>query len=184
MEELELTFLPKNLPEGVKSAPYKEMLDIYIPSSAEHPIVRIRKTGDKFEVTKKYPVEMSDSSRQTETTIKLTQEEYGELAQINGKRVEKVRFYYRENGTNYEIDVFGGDLGGLILVDVEFKSLEEKSEFIPPNWCLVNVTQEEFIAGGALAGKKYSDIERKLRGFGYKKKTFKLNGGVFAIINL
>jgi hypothetical protein len=34
---------------------------------------------------------------------------------------------------------------------------------------LADVTQEEFIAGGWLAGKKYSDIESFLNKYNYKK---------------
>lgn len=38
-----------------------------------------------------------------------------------------------------------------------------------PDFCLVDVTQEEFAAGGMLSGKKYQDIQNKLDQFGYKK---------------
>src|SRR3989338_7355934 len=166
MEELELTYLAKELPKGFKNAPSKEILDIYLPSSGKHPDLRIRKSGNKCEITKKQPVSEGDSSRQLETTIPLTKEEYAELSQLKGKRVQKTRYYYKENNVNYEIDIFQDKLGGLVLVDVEFNSLENKSSFVAPDWCLVEVTQEEFIAGGVLAGKSYSDIENKLKKFG------------------
>ena len=38
-----------------------------------------------------------------------------------------------------------------------------------PDFCLADVTQEEFVAGGALCGKKYPDIEQKLAAFGYSR---------------
>ena len=38
-----------------------------------------------------------------------------------------------------------------------------------PDFCLVEVTQDEVFAGGVLAGKKYSDIEKDLRKYKYKK---------------
>ena len=169
MEELELTYLAKKLPEGIKNSPAKEMLDIYLPSFGAHPDLRIRKIGDRREITKKQPVKDGDSSHQLETTIPLTKEEYAELNNLKGKRVEKTRYYYEERGINYEIDVFQSGLKGLVLVDVEFDSLEKKAAFVPPAWCLVEVTQEEFIAGGMLSGKSYSDIEEKLQKFGYIK---------------
>ncbi|MBX4198546.1 hypothetical protein KW782_04425 [Candidatus Parcubacteria bacterium] len=169
MEELELTYLAKELPPKLKESPSKELLDIYIPSSARHPILRIRKSGSKYEITKKHPVKDGDASHQLETTIPITEEEFKELNQLSGKRVEKVRYYYKENGLLYEVDAFKGDLAGLVLIDVEFDSAKAKNEFIPPSWCLIEVIQEEFIAGGMLCGKKYSDIEAKLSTFGYKK---------------
>ena len=58
---------------------------------------------------------------------------------------------------------------GLVLVDIEFETPEEKNAFMMPDFCLVDVSQEEFIAGGMLAGKKYRDIEDDLARYEYKK---------------
>lgn len=91
------------------------------------------------------------------------------MEKIPGKRVRKIRYYYNENGQPYEVDIFKDNLDGLVLVDVEFGSKEEKSKFSVPDWFLAEVTQEEFIAGGMLCGKKYSDIEKGLEKFNYKK---------------
>lgn len=169
MEELELTYLAKKLPKGFEKSQFKEMLDIYLPTGSEHPTLRVRKQGDKLEMTKKEPINQADRSHQLETTIPLTKEEYAEFCQLPGKRLEKTRFYYEEGGTTFEIDVFRGDLAGLAVVDVEFDSLEKKAQFVKPDWCLVEVTQENFIAGGMLCGKKYSEIEQDLSRFGYEK---------------
>jgi CYTH domain-containing protein len=169
MEELELTFLAKELPSGLKRSPKKEMLDIYLPSTSKHPTLRVRKCGDRLEITKKEPIDKGDRSRQLETTIPLRKDEYRELALLKGKRVEKVRHYYKVGKTTYEVDVFKGALAGLIVVDVEFKTIAEKKKFKAPAWCGADVTQEHFIAGGMLCGKKYKDIEKSLARFGYKK---------------
>ena len=169
MEEFELTFLPKNeILSKLKGVSYKEILDIYIPSTSKHPTLRLRKSGNKYEMTKKEPIKEGDSSHQLETTIPLTRDEFEELASIKGKRVSKNRYLYTEGNHVCEIDVFQGDLKGLVLVDVEFKSNKEKSEFQQPAWLLKDVTQEEFIAGGMLCGKVYEDIEEKLKTFGYQ----------------
>ena len=171
-EEFELTYLAKSLPETLFLSPAKEILDIYIPASADHAILRIRKRGDSYEITKKQPVQENDSSHQIENTILLTKDEFDELSCIEGKRVRKVRYQYSEANSEYEVDVFQDDLKGLVLVDVEFNSPQEKSAFTPPVWLLADVTQEEFIAGGVLCGKKYSDLEDELSTHGYKKFSF------------
>ena len=171
MEELELTYLVKNLPDDVLSSPSKELLDIYIPAKVDHPILRIRKSGDKYEITKKEPIESGDASRQLENTIPLTESEFEELANLTGKRLQKTRFYYKEGDILCEIDVFRGDLSGLILADIEFSSVAQKASFQMPSWCLADVTQEKFIAGGMICGKKYNDIVRDLSQFGYQKLT-------------
>ncbi len=170
MEEIELTYLAKELPPDIKNSPHKEILDIYMPNASGHSTLRIRKAGEKYEITKKEPIRGNDSSHQLESTISLTAEEFRELSRLEGLRVKKKRYYYQENGTNYEVDIFQDGLSGLVLVDVEFDSLEKKGNFMPPEWCLAEVTQEKFIAGGMLCGKiKYADIEPQLRKFGYKK---------------
>lgn len=167
--ELEKTFLLKKIPEGLKDCKSIEIFDIYIPQSVLHPILRIRKRGEVFEITKKSPIDLNDSSEQSEETILLTKEEFSDFLKLDGKRVRKIRYYYPINNKTAEIDVFLDDLKGLALVDVEFSSDEEKSSFIMPDFCLVEVTQEKGTAGGILAGKKYSDIQPVLDKYGYKK---------------
>lgn len=50
------------------------MIDIYIPRSYVHPNLRIRKSGDKYEMIKKEPTG-DDKSHQKEHTIILTEED-------------------------------------------------------------------------------------------------------------
>lgn len=166
-EEFELTYLANNLPKEVYSSRSKEIIDIYLPVDESHPILRIRKSGDTYEITKKHPISEGDASHQIEHTIKLTAHEYKDLEKLEGKRIVKVRYYYNYNGKEFEVDVFKEKLEGLILVDAEFKSRQEKDSFAAPDWILADVTQENFIAGGQLAGKSFSDIEDKLKKFNY-----------------
>lgn len=167
-EEFEVTYLVKELPEGF-SLPHesKEILDIYIPATSSHAILRVRKRGDSYEITKKVPAFGTDSSHQIEHTIPLTAEEFSELSQLQGKRVRKIRHYYTENETLFEIDIFQDALEGLVLVDVEFISNEVKAQFVAPSWFFADVTQEKFVAGGVLCGKSYADIQTNLAYFGY-----------------
>jgi hypothetical protein len=41
-----------------------------------------------------------------------------------------------------------------------------------PDFCLVDVTNEDVVAGGKLAGKTYKTIAAKLKKLGYTKITF------------
>lgn len=169
MIELELTYLAKSFPEGIEKARSMEIIDIYLPKDERHPTLRIRKSGGKFEITKKYPVAEGDASEMHEDTIKLSAEEFESLSKIDGKRTRKMRYYYNCNGRTAEIDVFRDALEGLVVVDFEFESEEEKQGFIMPEFCLAEVTQEEFLAGGMLCGKSYGDIERELAKLNYKR---------------
>ncbi len=158
----------KKLPKNIANCKSVEVLDIYFPLSAPHPILRLRKKGSFLTLTKKSPIE-NDSSVQEEQTIMLSEKEYIELSKIPGKRLRKVRYYYPFGERLAEIDVFLDGLKRLALVDFEFDSVKEKEEFSIPDFCLADVTQEEAIAGGFLAGKKYADIESFLGKYGYGK---------------
>ncbi len=166
--ELERTFLLKDLPKDIKDCKSVEILDIYFPTTMPHPILRLRKKGNRFILTKKAPVK-NDASEQEEQTITLSEEEFLELSALPGKKIRKIRYYYPIDGYLAEIDIFLDDLQELILVDFEFSSIKEKERFSMPSFCLADVTQEEFVAGGFLAGKKYSDIESSLKKYNYQK---------------
>ncbi len=167
--ELERTFLLKEKPEGLKDCKSVEILDIYFPTIASHPVLRLRKKGNLFEITKKAPLKGTDSSKQKEETIILSKEEFEELFELPGKRLRKTRYFYPVGDKTAEIDVFLDGLKGLALVDFEFDSEEEKNKFKPPNFCSGDVTQEKFVAGGFLAGRKYSDIRDFLDEYEYQK---------------
>ncbi len=166
--ELERTFLLKNLPENFQHCPSAEYLDLYLPQPAVHPVLRVRKKGNTFEITKKLPKE-NDPSEQEEQTIILSEEEFFALTTLPGKKLRKIRYYYPFNNQTAEIDLFLDELEGLGLVDFEFSSVKEKENFSMPKFCLVDVTYEEAIAGGILAGKKYSDLQPFLDKYNYKK---------------
>lgn len=190
--ELEKTYLVKKLPADLEKFPgkfpRKEIVDIYIPAGAEHPTLRIRKKSTlspkednqyemQYEMTKKSPAKGDDSSEQMEHTICLTNEEYDSLRNVHGKKVRKIRYEYpykypRKISTGKiitaEIGVFQDDLEGLVLVDFEFKNSKDKNAFRQPDFCLTDVTQDKTFAGGMLCGKKYSDIEPRLKMLGYE----------------
>ncbi len=166
--ELEKTYLIKELPDLTGLA-CKEMRDIYHPKVSIHPTIRLRKNGEKYMLMKKEPVNEGDSSHMLEQTIKLTEKEFEYFSRIEGLEVKKLRYSYTWNGFEAEIDVFKDRLEGLVLVDFEFSSVEEKDKFEMPDFCLADVTQEEFIAGGMLAGKGFEDIEEQLKKYNFKK---------------
>lgn len=166
--EFELTYLAREIPSEVAGVAPTEMLDVYVPEDVDHPRLRLRKKGDKYEITKKKPVEDGDASVQVEQTVPLEADEFEALAKSSNRRVQKKRYKVELAGRVAEVDVFTGDLAGLVLIDFEFGTLEEKASFQPPACCLADVTQENFIAGGLLSGKSYQEIVSELERYNYK----------------
>jgi CYTH domain-containing protein len=131
--ELELTYLAKELPKDLKKCTSKEIIDIYFPKDVPHSVLRLRKNGDKYQMTKKEPIDGQDSSRMLEQTIILNELEFHALKVAEGKKVRKQRYYLPFQGFIAEVDVFKDALEGLVLIDFEFKNDEEKLKFeMPP----------------------------------------------------
>ena len=168
--ELERRYLPLNLPADLTKHPWKEVHDIYVPHENGHPTLRIRKNGSKHEITRKQP-RADNPSEMNEETIPITETEFETLKCIPGLSVRKHRFFYPYRGIQLEIDVFLDQLDGLVVVEAEFDSIEQKNAFEIPRFCLCEVTGKELIAGGKICGKKYSDIATELSKLGYQPQT-------------
>lgn len=166
--ELEKTYLLKELPAGLADCKSEILSDAYIPVTARHPHLRLRRKGDRYELTKKEPVDGTDSSRQNEHTIRLTPEEAAAFDNIEAKRFTKRRYYCTVDGFAAEVDLYQEALEGLAVIDFEFKSEAALEAFEMPSICLADVTQEEALAGGILAGKTYADLAGVLSSYGYK----------------
>ena len=173
--EREFTFLINELPADLNKFPSKIIEDNYIPAGVEHPIMRIRRSGDQLMITKKHPVDSvgddhsGDSTRQIENTIPLSRDEYNFLNQLSGKRFKKRRFAYKINGYDTELDVYLDKLSGLATIDFEFVSDKEMAKFVKPDFVGADISQEIITAGGMLAGKSFNDIASPLlRKYDYK----------------
>jgi CYTH domain-containing protein len=169
MIEYEKTYLAKYIPTDLCKFSSELMVDIYLPQNSKHPNLRIRKKGDSYTITRKGPINRDDTSIQVEHTIIISREEFLDLDRVVGRRIHKIRYQYPIDNYVAEFDVFEKELEGLVLVDIEFEHIEEKQRFNIPEFCLVDVTQVDFVAGGVLAGKTYSDIEQDLKKLKYKK---------------
>ena len=166
--EYELTFLLSRVPDEAAQATGTKMEDSYLPNDlAVHPRLRIRRNGDKYFLTKKTPVSEGDASAHIEQTIELDRAEYDALREASSRRVTKTRYAVSIAGHDCEVDVFEGALTGLAVIDFEFKTKYAMSNFVAPDVCGGDVTQESFIAGGMLAGRSIDDIKPELNRLGY-----------------
>lgn len=178
MQELELekTYLAKGLPPGLEKCRSEIIRDAYVSNDINHPRLRLRQRGAARVITKKAPVDGKDSSRQHEHTLTLDKTEFEALSQAPTASFAKRRYYCEIEGSPAEVDVYLEDLAGLVVIDFEFSDEQAMSDFKPPGLCLADVTQEEFMAGGKLAGKTYADLSPELEKYGYKPIALKGQG--------
>ena len=134
--EIERKYLIRRLPENLSQYQCKKIAQGYI---CTNPVVRIRKSDDEYYLTYKVKGLMA----REEYNLPLTQEGYEHmLPKIDGRLIEKSRYLIPLDGKlTAELDIFEGDLAPLIIVEVEFDSLDAANSFIPPEWFGEDVTE-------------------------------------------
>lgn len=134
--EIERKYLIRCLPENLSQYQCKKIAQGYI---CTNPVVRIRKSDDEYYLTYKGKGLMA----REEYNLPLTQEGYEHmLPKIDGRLIEKSRYLIPLEGKlTAELDIFEGDLAPLIIVEVEFDSLDAANSFIPPEWFGEDVTE-------------------------------------------
>lgn len=162
--EIERTFLAKYLPADIKNWPSHEIIDYYIPQGATHAKLRIRKSDEKYIITKKEPLDENNVSVQMEHNVELSEAEFSAFKNIPSDKSHKIRYYY----DNAEISIFLDDLAGLVLIDFEFKDVEESLEFVAPDFCLAEVTDDEEVAGGILCHHSMKTLRPFLDKYNYQ----------------
>ena len=112
--------------------------------------MRLRKIGERYFETYKG----SGRLQRTELEIELSGDQFSTLwPRTEGRRIEKIRYQIREAGQKIELNVFRGNLEGLVLAEIEFPSREKSGEFEPPNWLGEEVTEDSRYKNQNLAQK-------------------------------
>jgi CYTH domain-containing protein len=149
---------------------------VYFPVHVQHTHLRIRRSGDDYELTKKTSLDPNGQGQQREENIALSAEEYQSLSKGESRTVSKVRYYMPYQGHTAVVEIFTGKLEGLVTVEAEFDTVAEKDAFLMPDFCLADITQDEAFAGGVLAGKSYDDVSAMLARYHYKRLHFPTSG--------
>ncbi|HEV3471250.1 MAG TPA: hypothetical protein VG148_18135 [Pyrinomonadaceae bacterium] len=152
--ERERRYLLRGLPEGVSPRDeHAQITDNYITNTR----LRLRKsrwvpTGEwSLKLTQKHTPAPPDFARALITTLYLNRAEYEALSVFEANELRKNRYYLRHEGRLYSVDVFLGDLRGLILAETDFDTDAELDAFAPPPFAAADVTREELFTGGRLA---------------------------------
>jgi len=103
--------------------------------------VRVRKEDNEYYLTYKG----EGSIAKEEYNLKLNEESfYNLLKKCEGNIIEKQRYNLRlTDKLVAEVDVFRGKFEGLILIEVEFESIEDAENFVLPDWFGRDVSYEK-----------------------------------------
>jgi adenylate cyclase len=133
--EVERKFLVREAPDlqGTDSA---EIHQGYLAIGSEGE-VRLRRKGDRFLLTAKRGGGLS----REESEVELDQDAFERLWPLTeGRRLQKHRHVVPHGDLKIEVDVYTGDLEGLVVAEVEFPSEEDARAFEPPDWLGQEVT--------------------------------------------
>ena len=137
-DEIERVFKVRHIPKNIEKYPHGNIVQSYLAIDVSGAEARLRKVGERdFETYKG-----SGRLRRRELEIELSHDQFNTLwPGTEGRRIEKVRYQIDEGGQKIELNVFRGDLEGLVLAEVEFPSREKSEEFKPPDWFGEEVTR-------------------------------------------
>jgi len=112
--------------------------------------VRLRRKGEKLVLTAK----RGSGIARDEAEIELDSPEFELLWPLtDGRRLRKRRHVIPHGARRIEVDVYGGDLEGLVVAEIEFPSEDEARAFRPPDWVGEEVTGDERYLNETLASK-------------------------------
>ena len=136
--EIERKFIPKNLPEDLEQFNHHKIEQAYLNTS---PVVRIRKQDNEYYLTYKGGGMMA----REEYNLPLNEKSYNHLLKkADGNIITKTRFLIPiHDGLTAELDIFEGKFAGMLLIEVEFESVEQANSFIPPEWFGEDVTNDK-----------------------------------------
>ena len=101
------------------------------------------------------------------TTIHLTGDEFCVFAELSAKRLSKTRYSVPAFG----IDVFEGELEGLLLAEAEFDSAAEADALTPPFFIFQDVSADTRFTGGQLVRSSRRDIQTWLLEYGIRLRS-------------
>ena len=164
--ERERRYLLQDLPEGMtRASPHVQITDNYLTGTR----LRLRKVRNPqtnkwtVKLTQKFAPDPEDFSRTLITNIYLNALEAETLAVFDAaNEIRKNRYPFEFAGRKFSVDMFLGDLFGLVLAEVSFETDEELDHFPRPPFAIADVTGSELFTGGRLCELTFAEIREEI----------------------
>lgn len=133
-QEIERKFRVLRLPEDLERFPSSRIQQGYLTLPGELSTIRVRKMDEGCFLTVKQSRKKGSLLRD-EVEMPIDENYFQPLWNLTeGRRIEKRRYFLPWQEYTIELDLFEGNLQGLVLAEVEFES-EEKTDNLPlPSW--------------------------------------------------
>jgi adenylate cyclase len=137
--EIERKFLLPAPPEDLDRHPSTAIEQGYLAVHPDGTEVRVRRRGGAATLT----VKSGGGKVRAEEELALAEADFERLWPLTeGRRIEKVRHVIptEQDGVEIELDVYTGDLAGLVVAEIEFPGEAEADAFDAPEWLGREVT--------------------------------------------
>jgi adenylate cyclase len=149
-EEVERVFKVRRIPGDIEKYPSENIVQGYLAVDSTGAEVRLRKIGERYFETYKGAGRL----QRRELEIEVSRDQFDTLwPGTDGRRIEKTRYQIDARGQKIELNLFRGELEGLVLAEVEFPSRQKSEEFQPPDWFGEEVTKDSRYKNQNLAQK-------------------------------
>ncbi len=150
--EIEKKYLLKSAPANLPRT-FNDIEDLYLPDSSLRLRIVKSESGDVISrnLTKKDKSPEGDPSISIMTSLYLTERDLSALGSLTGATIQKRRYIEGTERRRTSIDFFRGPFEGLILAEVEFKTTEDRDQYIPPDRGWVEVTGDPRYSCGYLS---------------------------------
>src|SRR3954464_11451552 len=146
--EIERKWVPEALPPGLGEHESRRVEQGYVALDDAGAEVRVRRAPGKLTLT----VKSAPGLVRVEEELPLSEAQFASLwALTEGRRVAKTRHDVPLGELTAEVDVYDGDLAGLVTVEVEFPSEAASEGFQAPGWLGREVTGDARYANRTLA---------------------------------
>jgi CYTH domain-containing protein len=128
MPEIERKFRIAEIPQGLHDGTRLRQAYVAVDGDIE---VRVRDQGGTFVLT----VKGGHGLERTEVEIEIDAATFDELWNLGvARRIDKTRYRLAAGDHTAEVDVYAGQLAGLVVAEVEFTSRQDAEGFAPPAW--------------------------------------------------
>jgi adenylate cyclase len=138
--EIERKFLVGRTPADLDTHQSAEIEQGYLAITDEGVEVRIRRYGGRASLT----IKSGGERARLEEEVEIDERRFKALWPLTeGRRIQKTRYRIpAPDGFTIELDVYHGQLAGLITAEVEFDSPDAATAFTPLEWLGQEVTDD------------------------------------------
>ncbi|MBO9533928.1 MAG: CHAD domain-containing protein [Solirubrobacteraceae bacterium] len=146
--EIERKFLVTRVPDDLERHPSQRLEQGYLAVDPDGAVVRLRRSG----INRILTIKAGHGVERAEEELQLDAPRFARLWPLTaGRRVEKVRYRIPAGELTIELDVYEGELEGLVTAEVEAHSLAAVRAFVPEPWMRLEISGDPRYGNASLA---------------------------------